>query len=101
MQIKKFKDFVTEMGAGGAGGGAGEPNIGGDGGGGGGAGGFLGPGGPYSVTYSLSKGTSYTVTIGGGGSGARVIASLSCLDIAELERNGYAKIGTGKYIDCP
>jgi hypothetical protein len=39
--------------------------------------------------------------IGGGGSGARVIPSLSCLDITGLETNGYAKIGTGKYIDCP
>lgn len=38
---------------------------------------------------------------GGGGSGARVIASLTCLDSIGLERNGYAKIGTGKYIDCP
>lgn len=43
-----------------------------------------------------------TITIvGGGGSGARVIPSLSCLDISGLERGGYAKIGTGKYIDCP
>jgi hypothetical protein len=39
--------------------------------------------------------------IGGGGAGARVLPNLFCLDIEELERRGYAKIGTGKYIDCP
>jgi hypothetical protein len=38
---------------------------------------------------------------GGGGSGARVLPSLNCIDNAELERRGYVKIGTGKYIDCP
>jgi hypothetical protein len=38
---------------------------------------------------------------GGGGFGARVLPSLNCLDKVELERKGYAKIGTGKYIDCP
>jgi uncharacterized repeat protein (TIGR01451 family) len=38
---------------------------------------------------------------GGGGSGARVLPSLNCLDKVELERKGYVKIGTGKYIDCP
>jgi hypothetical protein len=38
---------------------------------------------------------------GGGGFGARVLPSLNCLDNVELERKGYAKIGTGKYIDCP
>jgi hypothetical protein len=38
---------------------------------------------------------------GGSGSGARVVPSLTCLDIRELEINGYVKIGTGKYIDCP
>jgi len=59
----------------------------------------------YSIEI-IDRVTQYkelpTVTIiGGGGSGARVIASLTCLDIADLERNGYAKIGTGKYIDCP
>jgi hypothetical protein len=59
----------------------------------------------YSVEI-IDRQTKYTelpevTIIGGGGAGARVIASLTCLDIAELERNGYAKIGTGKYIDCP
>jgi hypothetical protein len=59
----------------------------------------------YSVEI-IDRLTKYTklptITIsGGGGSGARVIPSLACLDIADLERNGYAKIGTGKYIDCP
>ncbi len=39
--------------------------------------------------------------VGGGGYGARFLPSLSCLDPDELERRGYAKIGTGKYIDCP
>lgn len=39
--------------------------------------------------------------IGGEGAGARVIANIVCIDIEELERRGYAKIGTGKYIDCP
>lgn len=39
---------------------------------------------------------------GGGGSGARVLPSVVCLDnIDELAASGYAKIGTGKYIDCP
>jgi len=59
----------------------------------------------YSVEI-IDRVTQYseipTVTIiGGGGSGARVLASLTCLDITGLETNGYAKIGTGKYIDCP
>ena len=39
--------------------------------------------------------------IGGGGSGARVLPSISCLDTKTYEDQGYAKIGTGKYIDCP
>ena len=39
--------------------------------------------------------------IGGGGSGARVIPSVTCLDTKTYEDQGYAKIGTGKYIDCP
>ena len=41
------------------------------------------------------------IIVGGGGSGVRVIPNLSCLETTELERLGYAKIGTGKYIDCP
>lgn len=41
------------------------------------------------------------IILGGGGSGARVIPNLSCLETTELERLGYAKIGTGTYIDCP
>lgn len=54
----------------------------------------------------LDRSKSYTKLpkveiIGGGGAGAKVIANISCLDIEDLERNGYAKIGTGKYIDCP
>lgn len=39
--------------------------------------------------------------VGGGGYGAKFLPSLSCLAVSELERRGYAKIGTGKYIDCP
>ena len=39
--------------------------------------------------------------IGGGGSGARVIPSVVCLDNTEYENQGYAKIGTGRYVDCP
>jgi hypothetical protein len=39
--------------------------------------------------------------IGGGGSGARVLPSVTCLDTNEYEEQGYAKIGTGRYIDCP
>ncbi|MFZ9146142.1 MAG: hypothetical protein ACO21H_02730 [Sediminibacterium sp.] len=39
--------------------------------------------------------------VGGEGAGAKVLPNLFCLDIEELERRGYAKIGTGKYIDCP
>ena len=39
--------------------------------------------------------------VGGGGSGARVVPSITCLDTKEYEDQGYAKIGTGRYIDCP
>lgn len=38
---------------------------------------------------------------GGGGSGAKVLPNIVCRDPVELENIGYAKIGTGKYIDCP
>ena len=38
---------------------------------------------------------------GGGGSGARVLPNIVCRDPIQLEELGYAKIGTGKYIDCP
>jgi len=38
---------------------------------------------------------------GGGGGGARVLPNIVCKDPLELENIGYAKIGTGKYIDCP
>lgn len=41
------------------------------------------------------------IIVGGEGAGAKVLPNLFCLDIEELERKGYAKIGTGKYIDCP
>ena len=43
-----------------------------------------------------------TVTLlGGGGGGARFLPNMVCLDSNELERRGYAKIGTGSYVDCP
>ncbi len=38
---------------------------------------------------------------GGGGGGAKVLPNIVCKDPLELESIGYAKIGTGKYIDCP
>ena len=39
---------------------------------------------------------------GGGGGGGRVLANVVCLDnLDELAASGFAKIGTGKYIDCP
>ena len=41
------------------------------------------------------------VIMGGGGMGAKFLASLTCVDPQDLEAKGYAKIGTGKYIDCP
>ena len=39
--------------------------------------------------------------IGGGGFGARYMPSLACLDNNAIDRLGVAKIGTGRYIDCP
>jgi len=39
--------------------------------------------------------------LGGGGAGASFLPNLVCLDSNELERKGYAKIGTGSYVDCP
>ena len=39
--------------------------------------------------------------IGGGGAGASFLPNMACLDNIELERKGYAKIGTGSYVDCP
>lgn len=39
--------------------------------------------------------------LGGGGFGARYIPSFSCLDTDTLVKVGSAKIGTGRYIDCP
>lgn len=39
--------------------------------------------------------------IGGGGAGARVLPSIVCLDTKQYEDQGYAKIGTGRYVDCP
>lgn len=39
--------------------------------------------------------------VGGGGFGANALASLSCLDSETRDLLGYAKIGTGRYVDCP
>ncbi len=41
------------------------------------------------------------VEIIGDGFGAFALASLVCLDSATRDRLGYAKIGTGSYVDCP
>ena len=47
--------------------------------------------------YEIPKITIF----GGGGSGAKVLPNIICRDPVQLENLGYAKIGTGKYIDCP
>ena len=39
--------------------------------------------------------------LGGGGYGAKVLPSLVCLGPADRVKVGSAKIGTGKYVDCP
>lgn len=39
--------------------------------------------------------------IGGGGFGAKALASLACIDSETRDLLGYAKIGTGRYVDCP
>ena len=39
--------------------------------------------------------------IGGNGYGAKALASMSCLDSDTRSMLGYAKIGTGRYVDCP
>ena len=54
----------------------------------------------------LDRTTTYAkfppVTIrGGGGSGARLLPSLACLDTTALTAVGSTKIGTGRYVDCP
>ena len=54
----------------------------------------------------LDRTTTYDkipeVTIfGGGGSGARLIPSLACLNTDALSAVGSTKIGTGRYVDCP
>jgi hypothetical protein len=54
----------------------------------------------------LDRTTTYSafppITIrGGGGSGARLMPSLACLNTEALSAVGSTKIGTGRYVDCP
>ena len=54
----------------------------------------------------LDRVTTYSefppiVIRGGGGSGARLIPSLACLNTDALSAVGSTKIGTGRYVDCP
>ncbi len=54
----------------------------------------------------LDRVTTYSefppITIkGGGGSGARLLPSLACLNTEALSAVGSTKIGTGRYVDCP
>ena len=54
----------------------------------------------------LDRTTTYDafppITIkGGGGSGARLMPSLACLNTDALSKVGSTKIGTGRYVDCP
>ena len=54
----------------------------------------------------LDRTTTYSefppiVIRGGGGSGARLIPSLVCLNTEALSAVGSTKIGTGRYVDCP
>lgn len=41
------------------------------------------------------------IVVGGGGYGAKLLPSLSCLDTEALTTIGATKIGTGRYVDCP
>ena len=41
------------------------------------------------------------IIVGGGGYGAKLMPSLSCLDTDALATVGATKIGTGRYVDCP
>lgn len=41
------------------------------------------------------------IVVGGGGYGAKLLPSLSCLDTQALSTIGATKIGTGRYVDCP
>lgn len=51
-----------------------------------------------SITFSKYP---KVIILGGGGYGARFIPSFSCLDREARVEVGSAKIGTGKYVDCP
>ena len=51
-------------------------------------------------TTTYAKFPAITI-LGGGGSGARLIPSLACLDTTALAAVGSTKIGTGRYVDCP
>jgi len=41
------------------------------------------------------------IIVGGGGYGAKLMPSLSCLPEERLVEVGATKIGTGRYVDCP
>ena len=41
------------------------------------------------------------IIVGGGGYGAKLMPSLSCLSEDRLVEVGATKIGTGRYVDCP
>ena len=45
--------------------------------------------------------TAKVIILGGGGYAAKFIPSFACLDPEARVKVGSAKIGTGKYIDCP
>ena len=51
-------------------------------------------------TTTYDKFPAITI-LGGGGSGARLIPSLACLNTEALSAVGSTKIGTGRYVDCP
>ena len=53
------------------------------------------------VTRGIIYEKAPTIEIIGNGFGAKALASMSCLDSDTRDRLGYAKIGTGRYVDCP
>ena len=53
------------------------------------------------ITRGIIYEKAPTIEIIGNGFGAKALASMSCLDSDTRDRLGYAKIGTGRYVDCP